>query len=83
MTTRDDSRYTVRITCKCILCQENAERLGITAPLAAMVRPELADGLRITRPDSASKTSTVHRLVYAAHDPSLRGYSGTLASIPA
>jgi len=76
------SDYTVHITCDCDTCKTNATRLGLAFPLAARIRPVTASGLGITEKNSGRKSKT-HGLVYAAHDPSLRGYKGTRISIEA
>ena len=76
------SKHTVQITCDCDTCKANAAKIGQPFPLAALIRPEAAQGLGITA-RNAGKASKTHRLVYAAHDPSLRGYNGPRISIPA
>lgn len=73
--------YTVRISCPCATCATNAEFLGLTAPLAALIRPLAAKNLGIT--DRNANTKKVHGLVYSAHDPSLLGYKGGRIAIPA
>ena len=76
-----DDYYTIRISCPCDTCAANAARLGVAAPLAALIRPATATGLGITARSASMRK--VHGLVYAAHDPSLRGYKGTPIAIPA
>jgi hypothetical protein len=61
--------HTFRITCDCETCKINAERLGADFPLAALIRPQAADGLGITL-RTANKASKVHRMVWSAYDPS-------------
>lgn len=62
----------VRVTCDCGTCKTNAAKVGAAFPLAAEVNARMATGLGITS-RNATKASKVHGLVYAAHDPSLRG----------
>jgi len=62
----------VRISCNCETCKTNAAKIGAAFPLVAEVNALMAEGLKIT-PRTANKPSKVHGLVYAAHDPSLRG----------
>ena len=73
--------YTIRVTCPCATCTDNAERMGQPTPLAAFTRPATATALGITEKNAGRKGKT-HGLVHAAHDPSLAGWSAPIA-IPA
>jgi hypothetical protein len=75
--------HTFRITCDCETCKINAVKVGQPFPLTALIRPTAAKGLGITE-RTANKASKVHRMVYAAYDPSLEGLSAERRfSVPA
>lgn len=62
----------VTVTCDCPICESNATYLGLAFPLTAYVNARMAAALKITA-KNANSAKKVHRLVYAAYDPSLAG----------
>jgi len=76
------TEHTFRISCDCNVCETNAAKRGLPFPLTALIRPLAAKNLGVTE-RNANKASKVHRMVYAAHDPSLVGYKGSRFSVPA
>lgn len=71
---------TIRIACDCQTCKANAAKIGASFPLKADLNTAAATGLKITE-RNASKASKVHGLVHLAHDPSVKGYGGTLPAV--
>lgn len=62
--------HTVRISCDCTTCEENATALGKSFPLVAWMTEGGAAGLKITA-KNADRASKTHGTVYLAHHPVL------------
>ena len=56
----------VRIACKCSTCKINAERVGASFPLTALITERMAETLKY-RDGFTGKRA--HRLVWNAHSP--------------
>lgn len=62
--------HTIRISCDCSTCMDNAKYLGKTGPLAAWIMPSAAEKMKITAKNCNRPTKS-HGVVYMAHMPVL------------